>query len=893
MITKYFGDKLRKAKSSERAEAMPAAIITAIVSSLLLLGIASTVALVVESKGESESNVQLTTAASNIDVSLRSDVTNASYISASAKLKQPAGRLLTPTDVTVTGVKMHIPATDGGCKVVRWTVDGSAVSRQLTIYKLSSTDSGTVTCDENSGTLAERKKVFAQDVNVNAPFAFHNQVGRSIVFNHANASLETANSQLDAKLKSLNVQKLNDEDFSNLNKLMKGDSFVAAFADPTACPMNAPRGAAGACPAPESDTIVAAWDSLKIAKVSVDFSMTSPGGDSVNREIEQNSSVPLYRNAAEAEAAVAGVARGNKPAAPVASISTDKVVLGENYTVNWSTSNLTKCPANTEQTFNVYENGKLVKTTTDIKFAKAHTVSTDQYVEYTIQVECARGALLVTSDLSNNVKARVIPAAPVLNITKQPAATNVPLDAEIAADGKCLYGTTVSYTVIQIENSYAPGGKKFNFIRLGSAMTLPIDGLGNFPVVEGARYKYRVEANCSNTFGDVSTITTKETNPFTTVITPPSPTTVFTSPDPSYESMKVAQNTTLTWTTATCKTGATPQYFVQKNVNNGAFITPQTVVNWVNQTSAGTNNNQGSYVGYTVAAKCAGTAVDSTPSPTNQVRYTTKVDAPAALWAHNDGGTWVGVDNPVVCAPGTEGQYRRVQTMQDGRGVALYGGWNTSRSEPLPGASNGGYPQGAFVESRCVGPNDLSATTGGANTTKWVKPFDIWFVGNMDWRRLNVDASCPAHTRLENFYLYVAADGWGGARATYGIQTDEGHWINDTYAGGGGNSGWVQMNTTQNTQWIHTTANWGINGRSGWGSRVDGNYMYGTYWNSGGWGNFAYWWYGSCVTDYMKVGAKNSYWQGGGIRNVGDPGARYNGALSGRQLTTAGQNAIR
>lgn len=893
MITKYFGDKLRKAKSSERAEAMPAAIITAIVSSLLLLGIASTVALVVESKSESESNVQLTTAVSNIDVSLRSDVTNASYIAATAKVKQPTGRLLTPTDVVVTGTKMHIPATDGGCKVVRWVADGNTVSRQLTIHALSSNVSGTVTCDETSEKLAERKKTFAQDVNISAPFTFHNQVGRSIVFNHANASMDTVNAQLDAKLKALNVQKLSDADFNALTiPLLKGDSFVAGFADPTACPMSAPRGSNGVCPDPEADTIVAAWDSLKIAKVSVDFTMGSASGESVQRDIEQNSSVPLYRNAAEAEAAVAGVARGNKPAAPVLSMSTDRVVLGQNYTINWTSTNLNKCPANTEQTFNLYENNKLVKTTTDIAFTKAHTVSTDEYVEYRVQVECARGALLVTSDMSNSVSAKVLPASPTLNITKQPAtAANVALNAELGAAGQCLYGTTVGYIVTQTENSYAAAGKSVTFPRLGTAMTVPINGNGSFPVVEGARYKYRVDANCSNGFGDVSPNTARETNAFTTLIQAPTPTTVFTAP--GNESAGVATNATLTWSRATCGVGASPQYLVQKNVNNGGYIGAQTLVNWANQNSVASNNGQGSYVGYTINTRCAGTAVNSAESPQSQVRYATYVAAPAPLVAHNDGGTWVGVNDPIVCAPGIEGQYRRVQTMQDGRGSAIYGGWNTQRSEPLPGASNGGYPQGAFVEGRCVGPNAASNTTGGANTTKWVRPFNVSFSAGMGWRRLNVNASCPQYTRLNNFYLYVAANGWGGARTSYTTVTDEGTPIYDSFAGPGGNSGWVQMNATQNTQWIGTTAHWGVGGTRGWGSRVDGTNMTGTYWNATGWGNFAYWWYGSCSTDYMTSGAKGSYWQGGEIRNAGDPGARYNAAGNSISLTTAGQNAIR
>lgn len=60
MKLNYFGEKAKKAKSSERGEAMPAAIVTAIVSSLILLGIASVVSLVVQNKADSQGNVALT-----------------------------------------------------------------------------------------------------------------------------------------------------------------------------------------------------------------------------------------------------------------------------------------------------------------------------------------------------------------------------------------------------------------------------------------------------------------------------------------------------------------------------------------------------------------------------------------------------------------------------------------------------------------------------------------------------------------------------------------------------------------------------------------------------------------------------------------------------------------
>jgi hypothetical protein len=195
--------------------------------------------------------------------------------------------------------------------------------------------------------------------------------------------------------------------------------------------------------------------------------------------------------------------------------------------------------------------------------------------------------------------------------------------------------------------------------------------------------------------------------------------------------------------------------------------------------------------------------------------------------------------------------------------------------------------------------NANSAVRPGANTTKWVKNFSISFSAGLGtWRRVNISASCPASTSLGNFYLYVAADGWGGARTSaFQIQTDEGVWIAGAYAGGGGNTGWLSMTSTVNSQWNDvlyngTTANWGYWGNGGWGATRSGNSMSGTYWNASGWGTWGYWWYGSCSTPYMVVGDKGGGWiGGGGIRNMGDPGTRHNAARNGASLTAAGVSA--
>jgi hypothetical protein len=236
------------------------------------------------------------------------------------------------------------------------------------------------------------------------------------------------------------------------------------------------------------------------------------------------------------------------------------------------------------------------------------------------------------------------------------------------------------------------------------------------------------------------------------------------------------------------------------------------------------------------------------------------------------------------------------QTKQNNVAVNAYHAWMSSTGYfTLPAASWPGYPQWATVQAYCNGLNADSAVTNGANTTKWIKGLNISFTAGLNsWRRVNVNAACPANTSRGNFYLYVGADGWGGARTSaYPIQTDEGYTIAGAGPGGGGNSGWVSMNSDQNLQWINTTANWGYWGDEGWGVNVNGNDMNGTYWNASAWGTWAYYWYGSCSTPYAVVGDKGADWIGaGGIRNLGDPFTRYNAALNRMSLTQAGVDAI-
>lgn len=295
---------------SESGEAMPAAIITAIVTTILLLGITIVMSMVLQTKSDETNNTELSTNASNIDIALRSDITQATHISPSVKLKKPSARLLTADEITVNGVRLEIPESTGECKVVKWSVDGTKASRSLTIYSTTiNKDSFSARCDETSEVSAQRTKAFPDSFLLQSPFTFNNHVGRNIQFTLTDSSLTTINDELDNRLKRNDSNRLTDAEFDGLNDLLTPDSVVAGFSDTTGCVMDAEKVAkvdsTGAavldtngkpvmvCPPAETASVAAAWVSTAVATISVNFDLIGKSGDIAHRQIEQSSSIPL------------------------------------------------------------------------------------------------------------------------------------------------------------------------------------------------------------------------------------------------------------------------------------------------------------------------------------------------------------------------------------------------------------------------------------------------------------------------------------------------------------------------------------------------------------------------------------------------------------------------
>lgn len=295
---------------SESGEAMPAAIITAIVSSIILLGITIVMSMVLQSKSDQTNDSELTTNASNIDISLRSDITQATFVSPTARLTQPSARLLVASDIRLNGVTLHIPVGTGECKVVEWSVDGNKAKRSLTIYP-STVNEGTsaAKCDTSTTTSAQRTKEFADQFLLQSSFIFNNHVGRQINFTLNDATLTNVNNELDKQLTLQGVDRLSDSDFNKLNDLLGSDYLVAGFTDTSACVMNADKvpsvdssgnpvlDSSGnpvlVCPPAETASVATAWASTAVAKVSADFELIGQTGQILQRQLEQATSIPL------------------------------------------------------------------------------------------------------------------------------------------------------------------------------------------------------------------------------------------------------------------------------------------------------------------------------------------------------------------------------------------------------------------------------------------------------------------------------------------------------------------------------------------------------------------------------------------------------------------------
>lgn len=219
--------KLFSVKLNERAEALPVAIITAIVSSIILLGLASTMGVIIEQQAKSEKSFVVNNTVTNIDTSMKTDINNSTTI--------------IPKDAT--SLTLHAPVASGAeCKVIEWSMVENKLTRNITIY------SGTLgtdvrKCNTASSVVATGKKVISNKFETDG-FKYSNSLGRGMLVNNS----------------------------------------VPTFIDSTACAFNKPK-VSGVCPV-VAPAVTAAWNNMSVARISLTYVV-----EGKVRTVEQASSV--------------------------------------------------------------------------------------------------------------------------------------------------------------------------------------------------------------------------------------------------------------------------------------------------------------------------------------------------------------------------------------------------------------------------------------------------------------------------------------------------------------------------------------------------------------------------------------------------------------------------
>lgn len=152
---------------NEKGEALPAAIIGALVSSIVLLGVGIAMSFLIVSQHNEEKDTAVATDASSVATAFKSDLDSAATVA----------------PVSVSKTVLHISEGAGECRLVTWEIMNNAIYRTLSIYSAASIVNGEVLCNTGSGTIvSEKKRTVAE--NLGSPsegFRYYNKVGREIL----------------------------------------------------------------------------------------------------------------------------------------------------------------------------------------------------------------------------------------------------------------------------------------------------------------------------------------------------------------------------------------------------------------------------------------------------------------------------------------------------------------------------------------------------------------------------------------------------------------------------------------------------------------------------------------------------------------------------------------
>lgn len=828
---------------SERAEALPAAIVTGIVSSIILLGLASVTATVVTQQTNAEVSAEANTSATNIDVSLRSDSTAATAIKA----------------VSNKSVQFHIPsatgATSNECKLVTWAVNGQVIDRTLTVYSGTKTVDGAVECDPASTKVVSNKRTLASTLEDGSSIRFFNALGRELTVSSNGAIVPT---------------------------------------DPAAA-------------APSSEPAVqAAWNSNKIAKISYKFTIVAKTGN-VTRTVEQSASTPLYSTPEQKKDAEVKDSQAQRPARiTTTTISNQPVILGDAYTVKWNAvtcpvdtirsytvyeNDVPKAPQSTNTL-------TLTQTNEAVDYVDYGVVTTCTRGKLSIASELSN---VVSADVVPPAAVLAITNQPAtsgaaLNSNLTAAATckygtpRYTVERTLATNGglgKTSTLTSVNRAINTGFLTYEGAQYQYKVVSwcLSSAgtqsLSTPSTDTKSTSAFTTVLNKPAVPVFIDPEQGQTYVPTTVNLNWSSVACAPGTILTYKMDKTVDYGETMATPGTIVNWTGVTVrsvtnyegnKVGYTVQARCQGSSSAVAPAESAKDSTWfttiVNAPSVARNVDNNGYFRMTWSAPATTCGTNVT------LRYRivqTKANNVAGQWIT---GATTGTSGPVPNGTQEQGhpQWAYIQTICDG--VNADSGWQGTQA-------NAG--------------------------DKWISRIDANLDGAVTyWRKFLGTAQCGYGTKPQSFSLYIAANGFNptwGSRQPYAPDGSYVTTSNNPVAGG--NTGWLNFDVNGNryTQWIDDANGgyryWDGNGRSGYATKLQdgGRNISIYYYNMASFSdNVTWWWIGSCGTEFASQTSKGANNLNPGVpanRGVGDPYSRYNGTGTGFSQTATGNAAIR
>jgi len=828
---------------NERAETLPAAIVTGIVSSIILLGLAGVTATVVSQQKNAEVVSEATTTATNIDVSLRSDATAATTIK----------------PISAQSVQFHIPASTGNqCKLVTWNVDSANLTRQLAVYNGTKTVNGNVECDTASSVIVNSKRTLttALDTSAATTFKYSNSLGRTLVVD---------------------------------------DKGTVAPSDPSQQPPTS------------GTPVAAAWASTKVAKISFKFTIVADTGNVTREVEQSAStplySDPTQKD--NAQVAVETAQRPIK-ASPI-NVSVNPVVLGTGYTVSWPsvvcptdttrtyvlkengvTSSYSTNSATFKQTNEKISDVTYNVTTTCVKGELA--ISSEPSDSVTRPVVPPAPTLTLTGQptatnaaLDSHVQATI----QCVYGTSQYKFSRVVTSHGTPAEGSVVSTNSANFTLDKAINDgfTTYQGSQYQYEVLAACITQAGVSSPGVSQVQTNAFTTVLSKPAVPTFYDPVDGATKVATTYTldwNATTCAPGTSLQYDLDKTKNYAKAATSNLIVW-----KAGVTAYDATNTQGNTVAYAVKARCVGSYTSLTA---ESAADTVTYTTLVKAP-----SVPrSVDNNSWFTVSWAAPATTCAPETSLQYRMVQNK---ANATTGLWRGTATTATSQGL-VYG-------DQKQGYPQGAYIQamcdGTNDSSGWIGEDNTSGTDWVAHIDASLSGNVTY------WRKFNGSADCGYGTKPENFRLYIAANGFNPTWGSKQPYAPDGSYVDSSYEPtSGGNTGWLNFSVTtnRNPSWITDGAGgykyWYGNGRSGYATRLTNSNqsidIY--YYNMASFSdNVSWWWYGTCGTPYAKQTSKGSDYlrgsgQGRATKGVGDPGSTYNSVSTGFDTKNSGSTTI-